>query len=280
MAGSRSPFDDPIPRGYDVVLATLRIAVAILCWGSAGARLASGSDFGLGEHLVQAFHFSQSSTDALLDNIAWGLTVSGLLTLVRPCWPVLVPVTLWFATLACVGIVDDSYRLQPVTQAIRYLAPLSLLVLDLWPPACKFSLGRAMVGLFFLRLGIVVTMAGEGLLALQQSRSGGPLADQLGRALEQVFHWSGSSEQVQTVLGVIGGVYVGLALGLLLVRSRAIALLITAVAAFGAMSYVVGQGSPAWPQSLLHASISGAAFTLFLYWWRAVKEQPAITVPA
>lgn len=280
MPGPRSPFDDPVPRGQNVVLATLRITVALACWGAAGARLAAGDDFQLLDPLVRYAGFTPAAANGVLDKIAWALALCGALTLVRPCWPVLIPVTIWFAALTAVGRALDKPDLQPVTHAVRYLAPLSLLLLDFWPPRVKFSIGRAMVGFFFLRLGTVVTFAGEGLLALQQSRGDGPLTPQLGEALEHVFHWDAPIEQVQTVLGVIGGLYLGLALGLLLVRSRAIALLMALIAAAAAMTYVIARGPAAWPQVLLHAAPGGAAMTLFFHWWLAVKEQPAITVPA
>lgn len=280
MPAPRSPFDDPVPRGQRVVLATLRIAVALGCWGAAGAWLSLGNDFGLAAALVKYGGLSAPLASSLLDKTSWALVGCGLLTLVRPCWPVLLPVTIVFIAFAAVEPVVGGEWTPPLTQAARYLTPLALLLLDFWPPRVKFSLGRAMVGLFFLRLGIVLTFAGEGFLALQQSRGGGPLAGQLDRALVNVFFWQGTSEQVQTTLGVIGGLYVGLALGLLLVRSRGIALLMAIVAGLAAMSYVVALGPDAWPQTLLHAPQAGAAFALFLHWWLAVKEQPAVTIPA
>jgi hypothetical protein len=280
MAPPRSPFDDPVPRGNNVFLATLRIAVTLGCWGAAAARLAAGDQFGLLDPLVDSAGFSTAAANGLLDKLAWGLVLCGLLTLVRPCWPVLLPVTVWFALLAAIGPALHQRPIQPVTHALRYLGPLALLVIDLWPPRIKFSLGRAMVGHFFLRMGIVLTFAGEGLVALLQSRLGGPLVTQLANGLSSVFRADLTTEQVQTTLAVIGGVYVGLALGLLLVRSRAIALLMTLVGCLGAMSYVVGQGPHAWPQALLHMPVAMAPLALFLHWWLAVKEQPAITVPA
>lgn len=280
MPALKSPFDDPVPRGFRVVLATLRIAVTLGCWGTAMARLSRGDDFGLTPLLALQAGFTPATADALLDNIARGLAVCGLLTLVRPCWPVLLPVTAWFVFVAAAGPLFTGEPFRPATHAARYLTPLALLLLDFWPPRTKFSIGRAMVALLLLRLGIIVTFAAEGVLAILQSRAGGPLAAQLATALERVVRWSAATEQAQTALGVVGGLYLGLALGLLLVRSRGISLLMTLCGAMGAMTYVIAGGADAWPQTLLHAVAPGAAFALFLYWWLAVKEQPAITVPA
>ncbi len=254
MADYSSPFDDPVPRGLRVVLATLRIAVTLECWGAALARLGSGDDFGLTPLLTRQAGFPPVAANTLLDNFAWALAACGLLTLVRPSWAVLPIAIGWFGLVAAAGPLSGTDPFRPVPQAVRYLAPLALMLFDFWPPRVKFSLGRAMVALLFLRLGIVLSFAGQGFLAVMESRSGGPLVGQFSAAWANVFGWNLTTEQAQTAVGVIGGVYVGLAIGLLLVRSRGIALLMTACGGLGAMSYVVAGGSNAWDQTLLHAA--------------------------
>lgn len=280
MAGPKSPFDDPVPRGLRVVQATLRIAVALECWGLAAARLAHGDDWGLTSLMTQQLGFNAVMAEASLDNVARGLVLCGLLTLFRPCWPVLLPVTVCFAAVSAAGPLLGTAPHQPATHAVRYLTPLALLLLDFWPPHVKFSLGRAIVAFLFLRLGIVMSFAAQGWLAINQSRAGGPLVQQLETALSRVLQWTSTTAQTQTVLGVIGGLYIGLALGLLLVRSRGIAALLTLCGGLAAMTYVIAGGPTAWDQTLLHAVSAGAPAALFLHWWLAVKEQPAITVPA
>lgn len=262
------------------MLATLRITVALECWGAAAARLSHGSDFGLMPFLRREAGFDALTSASLLDNCGWGLAACGFLTLFRPCWPVLLPVTAWFALIAAIGPLSGLEPYRPVTHAVRYLAPFALLLLDFWPPRLSFSLGRAMVALILLRLGIVLSLLGQGWLALGQSRTGGPLVRQLQVALHSVFRWTTSADQAQTALGIVGGVLMGLAIGLLLVRSRGIALLIAICGSAAAMTYVIAGGNSAWDQTLLHAAPAGSAFTIFLYWWLAVREQPAITVPA
>ncbi|MCA9054178.1 MAG: hypothetical protein KDA75_10100 [Planctomycetaceae bacterium] len=280
MPGPPSPFDDPVPRGFNVVLATLRIAVAVQCWGAAGERLHADGDFGLLKFLTGPAGFADSAATAVLDKAAWGLLACGFLTLVRPCWPVLIGVTGWFAFVAAIGGASHNDVLLPVAHGARYLVPLALLLLDFWPPPAKFSLGRAMVALFFLRLGIVLTFAGYGFVALQQSRAGGPFVELVSGSAANVFRHQLTTEQAQTALGVIGGMNLGLALGLLLVRSRAMVLFMAAWGGLAAMSHVLALGPQAWDEVLILAASCGGPASLFFYWWLAVREQPAITVPA
>jgi len=280
MPGPPSPFDDPVPRGYPVVLATLRIAVAVLCWGWAAARLQRGEDFGLVAGLTRFGGLTQPLAEMALRRVAQGLIVCGLLTLVRPCWPVLLPVTVWFGFVAACGPLVSGDPLRPAIDSVRVAAPLALLLLDLWPPAVKFSLGRAMVGLGLLRLGAVGTFAGIGVRALQQARTGGPLSELLAACLRQVLRLDPTPAQAQGGLGIVGGLLIGLALGMLLVRSRMIAALMTLTALGLSLSCVVGGGPGAYPRALLHIADAGVPATLGLYWLLAVKEQPAITLPA
>lgn len=280
MAEPASPFDDPVPRGYPVVLATLRIAVAVQCWGAAAGWLHGHDDYGLTGYLVSAGRFTDVWVATALDRVSWALAACGLLTLVRPCWPVLLPVTAWFSLIAAVGPAAEQDPLRPCLQSVRYLAPFSLMLLDLWPPRVKFSLGRCLVGLFLLRLGSVLTFGAHALLALDQSRRGGPLEDLLTATCQQAAQLSLTPDQARAALGIIGGLELGLTLGLLLSRSRTMAFLMTGWGALAAMSHVLAYGPQQFYQVLLEASHAGAPCALGLYWWLAVKEQPPILRPA
>ena len=261
------------------MLATLRIAVALECWGAAGERLHSAGDFGLTPLLVQA-GFAESMVTSILDKTAWGLVVCGLCTLVRPCWPVLIPVTVWFTFVAVIGGVVNEHRFEVIAHGARYLTPLALLLLDFWPPRAKFALGRATVALFFLRLGIALSFAGHGLQAIQQCRSGGHFVELIVGSIANVFHREVTTEQAQFALGIIGGIDLGLALGLMLTRSRAIVFWMAIWGGLTAMSRVLALGPEAWDEVLIRGTHCGAPAALFIYWWMAVKEQPAITLPA
>ncbi|MEZ6066828.1 MAG: hypothetical protein R3B90_14240 [Planctomycetaceae bacterium] len=274
-----SPFDDPVPRGYRVVLATLRIAVAVQCWGAAASWFTLEDSGGVLGALTNAGGWPEPTARLIMNRIAWGLLACGTFTLVRPCWPVLIGVTAWFGFVAALGPLQDTSRLQPAAHAARYLAPLALLLLDWWPPVVKFSLGRAGVGLFFLRLGAAATFAGHGLQALRQSREGGHFVELITGSMEHVFHWDVSTDHAQLALGVIGGMDIGLAIGLMLVRSRPIACWMGVWGILTAVSRVLALGPEAYPMVLIRFAHGGAPFTLFLYWYLAVKEQPAITVP-
>lgn len=280
MSGPPSPFDSPVPRGFNVVRATLRIAVALQCWGWAWARLGAGIDFGLTHLGVELAGLPEQLVPVGLNRIAGGLVVCGLLTLFRPCWPVLGPVALWFGLSTAAGVLAGGGPLAAASEATRTLTPLALLLLDLWPPRVRYSLGRGMLAMFLLRIGAVLAFVGYGLLALRQSQTGGPLLELVSACSLNVLRRELSPAEAQSALGVIGGVAIGLALGLLFVRSRVVAFTTTAAGLLLAMSHVFAFGPAAWPLVLLHAPDAGAPAALGLHWLLAVKEQPAVTLPA
>jgi hypothetical protein len=275
-----SPYDDPVPRGFPVVVATLRIVVALQCWGAAAARLHAGEDFHLVEFLTTTAGLSQAWADTWLDRAAWGLAACGLLSLVRPCWPVLLPVTAWFAFVSSTGTLVTNQWVEPAEQAARFLTPLTLLLLDFWPPRLKFSLGRAVVAFFLLRLGAAATFIGHGLEALHQSRVGGSFVELITGSFQNVLQVAVTVDQAQSALGVIGGVDIGLGLGLLLVRSRSFALYMAFWGVLTAVSRALAYGPDAYHMVLIRAASGGAAFALFLYWLLAIREQPPIVRPA
>jgi hypothetical protein len=203
----------------------------------------------------------------------------GALTLVRPCWPVLLPVVGWFGVIAAVASVE-RHRLEPAEQAVRILAPLSLMLLDLWPPRAKFTLGRAGLAIFFLRLGIAATFIGHGLVALQQSRVGGNFVELIQGSFQNVAGVEVSDDHARQALGIIGGIDIGLGLGIILTRSKVFALYMAFWGVLTAMSRVLAYGPDAYPLVLLRAANGGAPFALFLYWFLALKELPPITLPA
>lgn len=280
MSGPPSPFDAPIPRGFPLVLATLRIAVALTCWGWAGGRFSTGADYALELLLTDGVGLPEPLTRALLDRAAWALTAAGLLTLFRPCWPVLFPVTAWFALVAAAGLFTGGGAGSLFLHSTRVLTPLALLLLDFWPPRLRYSLGRGMFANFCLRTGIVLTLAAYGWLSFEQVQQGGPLVEMLSRVGSQVLRVDSSPEGTKLALGLVGGVEVGLALALMLVRSRVVALGIVLWGVAMALSALVAAGPAAWHLALLQATDAGAPAALGLHWLLAVKEQPAVTLPA
>lgn len=280
MSGPPSPFDAPIPRGFPVVLATLRISVALMCWGWAGGRLSTGDDLALERLLIEGVGLTEALTETLLDRAAWALAAAGLLTLFRPCWPVLFPVTVWFAVVAAAGLFAAGDAGSLCIHSTRVVTPWALLLLDFWPPHLRYSLGRGMFANFCLRAGTVLMLTAYGWQSWQQSQQGGPLMEILSRVSRQVLGLEVNGDEARLALGVLGGIEVGLALALLLVRSRAVAFLIVCWGVTAAMSSVVAVGPAAWHLVLLQAPDAGAPCALGLHWLLAVKEQPAVTLPA
>lgn len=275
-----SPYDDPVPRGFPVVLATLRIVVAVQCWGAAAAILDAREDFHLVGFLREQAGFTEALIWTWLDRAAWGLAACGALTLVRPCWPVLIPVSLWFLGATAVTTFESNHWLEPAEHAARYLTPPVLLLLDFWPPKLKFALGRATIVIFFLRLGAAGTFIGHGLEAIRQSRAGGSFVELITGSFQNVLHRTVTVDQAQAALGVIGGIDIGLGLGLLLTRSRFFALYMAGWGTLAAVSRVLAHGPEAYHMVLLRSANGGAAFALLLYWMLAIKEQPAIVRPS
>src|SRR5690606_2267279 len=106
----------------------------------------------------------------------------------RPAWPVLLPVTGWFVAAALVPVVREvrpASVFSVMDEALQFLGPLALLILDFWPPGLKSHLGRTVVSMWILRLGAAATYAGIGLLAVLHSVQGGASLSLLQAVIEQ-----------------------------------------------------------------------------------------------
>lgn len=275
-----SPFDDPVPRGFNVVLATLRIVVALQCWGAASAILHSGDDFGLTRFLSEVAGLKPIWTHLWLDRIGWLLAACGLITLLRPCWFVLLPVTLWFGLVIAVATLKTRDWFRPAEQATLCMVPFALLLLDFWPPRLKYSLGRGLLAMFLLRVAAAAAFVAYGVKILLQVRSTGAYAHAVERVIQNVAQTSLAPEQLQSVLGILGGIAVGGGILLLFIRSRALALVLSGAGIVAAATAVLAEGPAAYPLVLLRSGLWGAVFAMFLHWALAVREQPPIVRPA
>ncbi len=274
-----SPYDDPQPRGFPIVLATLRITIAVQCWGAAAAWLHESRDGGLVDLLQQFLDIPEPAARLWMTRGAWALAAAGTVTLVRPITLVLLLITVWFGLVSYAGTRLHGELLEPIEHAVRFLCPVALLLLDFWPPRIDFSLGRANIAVFLLRLGSALTFAGHGLVALMQSREGGPFVDLITLSFANVFGMQVSEEQARIALGVIGGVDLGCALALMTARSRSIAACMAVWGLLTAVSRVLAHGPDWYHQTLLRIANCGAPAVLLIYWLRAVKGQPPVTIP-
>lgn len=271
------------PRGLPVLKATLRVIVAVQCFGAAAQTLSMDVESSIASFLLTDLSWAQEQVSQVDRYAAYGLLASGVLTLLRPCWPVLLPVSVWFAAGTLVGVVSDGGMpsiLRAIEQSARVAAPLGLLLLDFWPPRLKSHLGRTVVTIWLLRLAIAATFAGHGLMALLHSLQGGGFLELLTVNCDKVFGWEMADTEARLVLAILGGIDLGLALNVIASRSRPIVAYMAFWGVATAASRVVLLGPQAYPEVLVRAAHGGIPLVLLLYWSLSIRQPPAEVVKA
>lgn len=273
-----SPYDDPVPRGWKFVQGTLRVAVCMQCAGQALLHLSAGRESGAAGLLLTLPDSAEASSAPWTPFIGYALAIAALFTLLRPSWPVLLAVIVWFGAEASAPVVHDGHVLELLAGVLRVAMPLSLLLVDFWPPSLSFSIGRAKVALALLRLALVTSVAADGLLKLAAIADGGAWTE-LVRAAAEGVGLTITDAQVSQALAVMLAADFGLAWTALTSRNRlslgVMAGWLVAVAAVWIAAHQPGSYS----DFLLHASAAGAPLAVLLFWFCAVKEQPPIIVP-
>jgi hypothetical protein len=277
-----NPFETPIPRGVRLVQATLRVVVAVQCWGMAAARLHLDRDTNTGRFLQAIYEIPAARVDQLETYAAYALIVSGLLTLVRPSWAVLLPVSGWLLAETAAGLWHDSSTatiLEAGTHGVRIVVPIALLLVDYWPPSLRPTLSFCRTTVILLQLGIAVTYTAYGLVAMHQFRNGGPMVDLIVQSVQKVWQRTLEPASVQQTLAVIGAVDIGAAFVILTSRSRTCALWLTAWGVLTASLYFLALGVQGYHESLMRVADGGAPLAVLLFWIRAVREQKPQFVP-
>lgn len=271
------------PRGLPLLKATLRVVVAVQCFGAAARYLSMEVPSEIGAFLVTDLNWQQLQAEQLDLYVAYGLIACGVLTLLRPSWVLLLPVVIWFAGTSLMPIVKNDVplpMLHPCAMASVMTAPLALMILDFWPPTLKSHLGRTVASMWLLRLAAAATFAGHGLLALGHSIDGGESMDLLMAVSDKVFGWEMTDANARWVLTIIGGLDLGLALNVLASRSKPIVLLMAVWGFATAASYVILSGPQGFPEVMLRVANGGIPLVLFLYWALSIKEAPIEVVKA
>src|SRR5690606_18507354 len=147
-----SPYDDPVPRGWKFVQGTLRVAVCLQCAGQALIHLWARESSAAAGLLNSLWTSEPSVADSYTAFAGYGLAIAALFTLLRPSWPVLLCAVLWFGAEAAAPVVDDDGVLPLLERVLRVAMPLVLMLVDFWPPALSFSIGRAKIALALLRM--------------------------------------------------------------------------------------------------------------------------------
>lgn len=273
-----SPYDDPVPRGWKFVQGTLRVAVCLQCAGQALLHLSAGRDSGAARLLITVQESAEATAGPWTPFAGYGLAIAALFTLLRPSWPVLLCIILWFGAEAAAPAVDDGHVLELLAAVLRVALPLVLLLVDFWPPPLSFSIGRAKVALALLRLALVISVAADGLLKLAAIADGGPWTE-LVRAAATGVGLTISDAQVSQTLAVMLAADFGLAWTALTSRNRLSLGVLAGWLVAGAALWIAARGPGGYGEFLLHASAAGAPLAVLLFWFCAVKEQPPIIVP-
>ena len=273
-----SPYDDPVPRGWKFVQGTLRVAVCMQCAGLAMLHLWAGEDSAAAGLLRTLWETDESAAGAYSTFAGYGLAIAALFTLLRPSWPVLIAAVLWFGAEAAAPMVEDGHVLDLLVQVLPVAMPLVLLLVDFWPPALSFSIGRTQIALGILRIALVIAVAAGGVAKLVAIVDGGTWTELLSEAATSLG-LTVTDGQINQALAVMLAADIGLAWSVLTSRNRAsLGLLAGWLVALAAV-WIAAQGSEGYAAFLLHASSAGAPLAILLFWFCAVKEQPPVIVP-
>jgi len=273
-----SPYDDPVPRGWKFVQGTLRVAVCIQCAGQALLHLSAGQGSGAARLLTAMREAAEGTPAPWTPFVGYGLAIAALFTLLRPSWPVLLCVIVWFGAEAAAPAVDDGHVAELLAGVLRVALPLVLLLVDFWPPPLSFSIGRAKVALALLRLSLVTSIVAGGVLKLAAIGGGGMWAD-LVRDAAIALGQSFADAQVAQALAVMAAIDFGLAWSALTSRNRLSLGVLAGWIVAEAAVWIAAQGPSGYAEFLLSASAAGAPLAVLLFWICAIKEQPPIIVP-
>ncbi len=279
---SHDPYDAPPLRGLGPVQATLRVFVALQCWGYAAAHLHFGAKSAFARLLEKEFFVSVGDTGLLDQVAAIGLALCGVMCLLRPAWPVLLG-------LCCGEAVFVASKIwlreggQPAIIAARHaaiiLSPLILACADFWPGRRKFSLGFWIAITAMMRFAICATFIGNGLEGIIESHHGGDMVRVATGAVQKFSRHTPSPAEAKTALAIASAIQLGVGLSLLLNRSRQAAACGALVGIFIAGCYSISLGMAGYPRTLTHLIEGGLAAALFLFWTRATREGQISYVP-
>lgn len=279
---SHDPYDAPPLRGLGPVQATLRVFVALQCWGYAAAHLHFGAKSALARVLETEFYLSTGETALVDQGAAIALAICGMVCLLRPAWPVLLGLFLGEAVFVASKMwLGEGGR--PAIIAARHaaivLSPLILGCADFWPGRRKFSLGFWIAIAALLQFAICASFIGNGLEGLIESHQGGDLVRVASGAVEKFTRQTPRPEDAKTALAIASAIQLGAGLALLLNRSRQAAGAAAVVGVFMAGCYSLGLGMAGYPRTLTHMIHGGLAIALCLFWSRATRQGDMSYVP-
>jgi len=246
------------------------MVVCLQCLGMAARRFHLGLESPLGGMMYFEWGWSESVMLQVEDAVAVAMVAAALLTLIRPCWLVLVPVAIWMALVPWAAWQRDEGFipwLEPVEHAVRFLVPLALAGLEFWPPRRALSRWRAAGVMWLLRIGAALTFIGHGIAALEHNPH---FIDLILTAGERLLSVQVSEDTARQALTIIGVVDVAVALNLLWAQLPAVAIWMTFWGLLTAASRLVYFGvDPGYVEFLIRAVNGGAPLALAIWWLRS-----------
>ena len=255
---------------------TLRVTVAVQCWGAAGLRLLHPGWSPLAQMKTVAAEAEIGHYAALDYGTAAFLVAAGLLSLTRPMWPVLLPVVGLFAADAVAPIgADDNWLLYPAAaaRAASIVAPLALALLDWFPPKARFSLARFLIAIAGIRYATAATFAAWGLIAIAESRHPGTLSSALTAIPSEFGQTSLSPDAAGWAMALVGAIHWAFAMNVVSTRSRMVVAMLAGWALLCAALPIYAVGARGLLDAAVRAAEVGAPLVLVLYWTRAIEER-------
>ena len=249
-----------------MTLTILKIAIALQCIGLFRATFLDGT--ALGTTLFMSLGWSESGMLAVEHGIAWTGLLAGLSVLARPTRVAAGVVTLWFAEVAVLTVVQGgsfgaSYA--AFAHATRYALPLAVVV-SLWPADPQ---RRSLWVERILRVAVSTTFVAHGLEAIAANPE---FIDYIITAFRR-FGIEVCESATRIMLLVIGVQDLLLA-GLILARRwRWVAAYMALWGAITAGSRMVHMGFAKWPATLLRAANAGVPLALLAMWHAQQTKQ-------
>jgi len=280
--GSENPFETPVPKGTRTIQGVLRVIVAIQCFGMAAAILHQGRSSAFVEFLAPAYNLSEADAEIVKKGAAIGLAVCGGLTLFRPISLLLAAITIWQAGEAVSALMLNHGtipELEPAEQAVRFIAPLGLLLIDFWPPKIRPTLAFCLASIGLMRLAAVATFAAHGMVAIFQYRHGGNFVELITQSAQNALHYDLDPTWARRSLAVIGAMDVAVAFSLLTSRCRPVVFWMALWGFATAFSRILAYGVDGYDMTLIRIANGGVPFAIFLFWMTAVQEQKPSILP-
>lgn len=258
-----------------LVRLVLRVTVALQCVGLARLCWLYGTPiFSLlwGEPELGGWGWSEAAALQVENIAAWCLCVSALIVLVRPNWPLLLLVSLWFTLVGAAATWvggDMLSELSVPEQATRIFAPICLAMIDPRRVSTSTEPKRwPSVWVTFARIAVAVTFAAHGWKALCLSPT---FIDYILAASQDLVGYAMSQSTAEEMLWIIGVVDMIVAVLILGIASPWLAGYMAFWGFITAASRIVYAGWAADYEFLVRAANWGLPLALAIYWSTSKK---------